>query len=177
MSRSLDLPGSVPLPLSLARFASIVLVALLTGLALAHVLEQPAKMHYDAALYITLQKSLYVDWGPPNLGGVLEPAAILATGLLAFVVRKNRRGFWFSLGALIALLLAFPVVFFGWVAPANAVFAAATLPNIPPGWSTARSNWELGHAIRFGLQLTALAMLVLSLTLDATAARGDHRQA
>jgi len=76
------------MPLKILRFATILLVALLTGLAFAHVLEQPAKMQYDATLYITLQKSLYVQWGPPHVGGVLEPSAIAATGLLALLMRK-----------------------------------------------------------------------------------------
>ena len=154
------------MPLKLFRFATILLVALLCGLAFAHVLELPAKMQYDAALYITLQKSLYVQWGPPNIGGVLEPLAIAATGLLAFFVRKSKHGLWFSLGALFALLLAFPIVFFWLVAPANAGFLAATLPNIPPNWTDLRSNWEMGHAIRFALQFVALSLLVLSLVLD-----------
>ena len=43
------------MPLKLLRFATILLVALLSGLAFAHVLEQPAKMQYDAALCIALQ--------------------------------------------------------------------------------------------------------------------------
>ena len=155
------------MPLKLFRFTAILLVALLCGLAFAHVLELPAKMQYDAALYITLQKSLYVQWGPPNIGGVLEPLAIAATGLLAFFVRKSKHGLWFSLGALFALLLAFPIVFFWFVAPAYGGFLAATLPNIPPNWTDLRSNWEMGHAIRFALQFVALSLLVLSLALDA----------
>ena len=154
------------MPLKLLRFATILLVALLSGLAFAHVLEQPAKMQYAAELYITLQKSLYVQWGPPHIGGVLEPSAIAATGLVAFLMRKKERGLWFSLGALFALLLAFPVVFFWLVAPANAAFLATTLPSIPPNWTDLRSNWEMGHAIRFALQVAALALLVLSLALD-----------
>ncbi len=153
------------MPLKLLRFAAILLVALVSGLAFAHVLEQPAKMQYDAALYITLQKSLYVQWGPPHIGGVLEPLAIVATGLLAFFVRKNKRGLWSSLGALLALLLAFPIVFFWLVAPANAGFLAAAPASIPPNWTDLRSNWEMGHAIRFALQFVALTLLALSLAL------------
>ena len=71
---------------------------LLLGLAFAHVLEWPAKMRYDAALYITLQKTLYVAWGPPNVGGILEPAAILATISLAFILRKRKQAFSYTLG-------------------------------------------------------------------------------
>ncbi|MDO9399483.1 MAG: DUF1772 domain-containing protein [bacterium] len=146
-----------------------MLIALLSGLAFAHVLEQSAKMQYDAALYITLQKSLYVQWGPPHIGGILEPLTIAATGLLAFFTRKSKRDLWLSFGALFALLLAFPVVFFWLVAPANAFFLAAALPTVPLNWTDQRSNWELGHAIRFGFQFAALALVVLSLALDTKA--------
>ena len=155
------------MPLKLLRLITVLLVALLSGLAFAHVLELPAKMQYDATLYLTPQKSLYVQWGPPHVGGVLEPSAIAATGLLAFFLRRSKRGLWLSLGALFALLLAFPVVFFWLVAPANAGFLAATLPSLPADWTNLRSNWEMGHAIRFALQFAALSLLVLSLALDA----------
>ena len=164
------------MPLKLFRFATILLIALLCGLAFAHVLELPAKMQYDAVLYITLQKSLYVQWGPPNIGGVLEPLAIAATGLLAFFVRKSKRDMWLSVGALFALLLAFPIVFFWLVAPANAGFLAATLPSIPPNWTDLRSNWEMGHAIRFALQFAALSLLVLSLALDSNTISYENKQ-
>ena len=147
------------------RFITLLLVALLTGLAFAHVLERPAKMLYDAALYVTLQKTLYVAWGPPNVGGILEPAAILATIALAFAERKRRRAMWLSVGAVVALLLAFPVVFFVYVAPANEAFLAATLATIPPNWMELRVSWETGHTIRFVLQLAALSSLILSAVL------------
>lgn len=75
------------------RFVTILLVALLSGMAFAHVLESPAKMQYDAALYVTLKKTLYVAWGPPNVGGILEPAAILATVSLAFLLREGGQRF------------------------------------------------------------------------------------
>ena len=38
------------------RFVTLLLVALLTGLAFAHVLERPAKMLYDAGLYVTVKR-------------------------------------------------------------------------------------------------------------------------
>ena len=115
-------------------------------------------MLYDAALYVTLQKTLYVAWGPPNVGGILEPAAILATVILAIVARKPQRAFWLSLSAAAALLLAFPVVFFAYVAPANEAFRAATTTSVPANWVELRSSWETGHAIRFVLQLAALSL-------------------
>lgn len=150
------------------RFATILLVALILGLAFAHVLERPAKMLYDATFYFAVQKTLYVEWGPPNIGGFLEPIAILATLSLAFIVRKMKPAFWLTLGAGFALLLAFPVVFFVLVAPANEVFLTATPTFVPPNWMEFRSNWETGHAIRFGLQLLALILLLLSVFFDAS---------
>jgi hypothetical protein len=146
-------------------FVAILLVALVTGLAFAHVLESPARMQYGAHLYITLQQSLYVQWGPPQVGGFIEPAAIAATSLVVFFSRQRQR--WLGLAALVLLLLVFPVVFFWFVAPANAGFWAATLPNIPPDWMALRQNWETGHAIRFALQLAALALLVWPLAFSA----------
>ena len=151
------------------RLVTILSVALLTGLAFAHVLESPAKMQYNAQLYVTLQKSLYVQWGPPHGGGVLEPFAIASTGLLVFSLRGKRRSRMLSLGALGLLLLAFPVVFFLWVAPANAAFHATVLPQVPAGWAELRSQWERGHALRFVLQFTALTLLVLSLSREGRA--------
>lgn len=129
-------------------------------------LERPAKMLYDAALYLTIQKTLYVGWGPPDIGGFLEPAAIFATLLLAFFLRKEKRAFRLTIGAGFALLLAFPVVFFALVAPANELFLGATTTSIPPNWMEARTNRETGHAIRFVLQLVAFSLLLISVFID-----------
>jgi hypothetical protein len=151
------------------RFVTILLVALLQGLAFAHVLERPAKMQYDAALYLTLQKTLYVAWGPPNIGAFLEPAAIVATIVLAFLLRRSPRAFWLTAGAACTLLLAFPVVFFWLVAPTNAAFASPA--SIPPNWVELRMNWEYGHALQFALQFAALSLITLSILID----EGRHR--
>lgn len=163
-----------PMLIAIWRFVTVLLLALLLGLAFAHVLERPAKMLYDAAFYLSIQKTLYVAWGPPNIGGVLEPVAIVATLLLAFFVRKRKPALWLTLGAGFALLLAFPVVFFAFVAPANEVFLAATPTSIPANWMEWRTSWETGHAIRFVLQLVALVLLLLSVFLEATENRATN---
>jgi len=159
------------------RFTAIILVALLQGLAFAHLLERPAKMQYHAALYIELQKTLYVQWGPPNVGGLLEPVAIFATWALALVSRKYKRALWLTCGAGIALLVAFPIVFFWLVAPGNSAFLAAAPGTVPPNWMELRSNWEIGHGIRFLLQLSALVLLVLSVMFDAPKSSTDGQAA
>lgn len=146
------------------RFITILLVALTTGMAFAHVLEMPAKMLYDAELYMTIQRSLYVAWGPPNIGGVLEPAAIIATLVLCVAVRRRRRAFWLSTAAIVCLLLAFPLVYFLLVEPTNELFRATSL--IPANWTELRYRWEMGHAIRFALQFIALSLLLLSVLYE-----------
>jgi hypothetical protein len=146
------------------RVVALVAVALLTGLAFAHLLEQPAKLHYDPTLYLTLQKTLYAAWGTPHLGGWIEPAAIVATLALAFATRDDRPAFSLALAAAGALLLAFPVVYFLFIEPANAVFRATT--TVPEHFQLLRSRWEAGHALRFLLQFAALCLLAISVVRE-----------
>src|SRR6266508_120961 len=58
------------------RFITITLTALLMGATFCHVLESPAKMRYPAELYLTLHRTLYVAFGPPNIGVFVEPANV-----------------------------------------------------------------------------------------------------
>ena len=62
--------------------------ALLDDLAFAHVLERPAKMHFEPSLHVTKQKSLYIHWDPPYVGDLLEPPEILGAGVFAFFLRE-----------------------------------------------------------------------------------------
>jgi hypothetical protein len=146
------------------RFITIVLVAMTMGLAFAHVFELPAKMLYDASLYMSMQRSLYAGWVPLNLSGMLEPAAIIASILLVIGVRRRRRAFWLSLWAVVALLAAFPLVYFLVVEPVNEIFQATTA--VPANWTELRIRSELGNAIRFMLQLIALSLLLLSVLYE-----------
>ena len=143
------------------RLAALTLSALTLGLSFAHVLEMPAKLAYAPRVYVALQNSLYVSFGPPGVGAFVEPGAILATGLLAYLVRRRRPAFWLTVGAEICLLLAFPVVFFLFTDPANAVFQGAGA-SVPPDFERYRIQWEYSHAARFVLQLAAFVLLARS---------------
>ncbi len=145
------------------RLITILLVALSTGLAFAHVLEMPAKLLYDAEFYVTLQRTLYAFWGPPDIGGFVEPAAILATLVLCLAVRR-RRAFWLTLSATVILLLAFPLAYFLFVQPVNEIIQGTSV--IPANWLELRLRWEKGHALRFLLQFVALALLLLSVLFE-----------
>jgi Domain of unknown function (DUF1772) len=146
---------------------AITLVALTMGTSFAHVLELPAKLHYSGEFYLRLQTSLYAYWGPPSITGFVEPAAVLSVLFLAVLCRRRPVTLRLTLGSVICLLLAFPVVFFWRVAPANETFFhAAHAEILPADWNSSRMRWEMGHAIRFVLHLTAFVLLALSLTSE-----------
>ena len=142
-----------------------VIVALVLATTFAHVLELPAKLEYDATLYVQLQTSLYRQWGPPNPVGFLEPAAIIIVVILAMSTRRNRQAFRLAVGAALVLLVAFPLLYFWRIEPANDYFATMLTANqIPTDWASWRLRWETGQAARFLAHLTAFILLLGSLT-------------
>ncbi|KAF3884168.1 MULTISPECIES: DUF1772 domain-containing protein [Nostocales] len=152
-------------------FITIILSALVTGMALCHALELPAKMQYSATQYIAIQNSLYVAFGPPNIGTFIELAAPLATIALTVLVRKSRPAFQLALIAVAFMLLAFPVLFFAFTEPANTVIRNATPETIPANWEQLRDRWEYSHLARFFCHLIAFSALVLSILVETSADR------
>jgi hypothetical protein len=153
--------------LRVSQAIAITLVALTMGTSFAHLLEWPAKLHYSGELYLRLQTSLYAYWGPPSITGFIEPAAVLSVLFLAVLCCRRPVILRLTLGAAICLLLAFPVVFFWRVAPANATFFQAAHTGIlPSNWNAWRMRWETGHVIRFVLHFTAFVLLTVSLTYE-----------
>ena len=144
---------------------TLVLVALVLGTSFAHVLQWPAKLQYDGALSTRLQNTLYLRWGPPSLTGFVEPAALLAMVVLVALLRHERPAFTLVAAAAGALLLAFPVIFYWRVEPANVAFRAAGLAGtVPKDWAAWRTRWETGHALRFVLHLVAFVLLASAAT-------------
>ncbi len=155
------------------RLAALTLTALTTGLSFAHVLEMPAKLAYPPDVYVALQNSLYVSFGPPNVGAFVEPGAIVAVVVLAYLIRRRRPAFWLTVGAAFCLLLAFPVVFFIFTEPANAVFHAARPASVPADFARYREQWEYSHAARFVLHLAGFVLLALSVLIRPRAAHSE----
>lgn len=133
------------------RFVTLILSALVTGMAFCHALELPAKMQYSASQYIGIQNSLYVAFGPPNIGALIEVAAPLAAIALAILIRKRRPAVQLTLIALALMLLAFPVIFLTFTEPVNRVIRSATPESIPANWEQLRNQWEYSHLARFFL--------------------------
>jgi hypothetical protein len=148
------------------RFIALILSALVTGMALCHALELPAKMQYSASQYIMLQNSLYVAFGPPNIGAFIELAALFTAIALAILVRRRHPSFQLTLMAIAFMLLAFPVIFFAFTEPANVIIRQATPEKIPKNWLELRNQWEYSHLARFFCHLAALSALVLSVLVE-----------
>jgi len=69
------------------RFLSIVLAALVLGLAVGHALEMPAKLALPPHDYLIVQQ-IYPAFGA--VGAILEPAAVVGAFVFAFLVRRRR---------------------------------------------------------------------------------------
>jgi hypothetical protein len=154
------------------RFVTLLLVALLTGLAAAQALERFGAQTYDRATYITVQKAAYLAWGPRDVGRLLEPVALAGTLGLAVLLRTRRVALWLSVAALVSLLGAYPVAYYTWVDPVNRVFMAASPTAAPPNWTVLRDQWVFGSTVRFVCEFVALCALLASVVIDA---RGDRR--
>ncbi|NCJ07898.1 DUF1772 domain-containing protein [Synechococcales cyanobacterium C] len=152
--------------LKIWRFITILLSALALGMAFCHALELPAKMQYPAELYITVQNTLYVAFGPPAIGAFIEIATPLAAIALAVLSRKHRPAFQWVLVAVVLILLAFPVLFFAFTEPANVIFREATPNSIPTNWEQLRAQWEYSHLARFFCHLIAFSALVMSVLVE-----------
>lgn len=149
------------------RFVTILLAALLAGMTFCHVLEMPAKRQYPAGLYLLLHRTLYVEFGPPNAGAIVNLGAVLASLVLVLLVRR-RRGFWPTLGGA-ALLSGALAAYFAQVEPANAALKAMSIDAPAQDWTAWRDQWEYGHATCFLLELAGLCLLVWSVLPAARA--------
>jgi hypothetical protein len=145
------------------RMMTIMFTALSMGMALCHLLEMPAKMTYDGALWLTLLQTLYGAFG--TIGAFIEVGAVVTAVVLAFLVRRRRPAFgWTLLGAV--CLVAAHVVWWVWVAPVNAAMASLTPETLPADWMGLRDQWEYTHAARAVLQIIALAALACSILVE-----------
>jgi hypothetical protein len=141
-------------------FTTLVLTALTLGLEFAHVLEWPQKQQYPGALYVRLQESLYIWFG--NLGGVLYVLAVVASVVLAILLRRDReqRG-WVSVAAglqVVALITFLTIVY-----PVNLRLPVNSADTVPSDWTALRDRWELGHTIGFVLFGVSFVLLALAL--------------
>jgi hypothetical protein len=141
------------------RFFALLLVGLGLAPGAAHLLEMPVKLGYTPEQYFAVTSTLYALFGAA--GAVVQVAAFLLTGVLAFV---SRRASGVRLVVAAAMLLGLSLV--AWaalVAPVNARWGEAIQagsPSLPQLYADLRLRWELGHVVAFVLWLVGYCCLL-----------------
>lgn len=148
---------------ALRQFSRIIAFATTTA-PLAHVLELRNKLSLDGPLWLDIQRTLYIGWGP--VFGAVEVFALLASLSLIFRPRTGHAPYivaTFCYAAMIA-------VFFLFNDPVNRAVLQWTSPGmLPANWADYRLKWETGHALAAVLSLIAFAALLRSRDEDTAA--------
>lgn len=138
------------------RFIALLLTALTMGMHLAHVLELPPKLQWDAELYRTVQTSLYPLFG--SIGPFLDIGAIIALFVLAYLVRSRT-----TIAAAVIMLLG--LIVWGLVV-GPAAMQINGWETIPVDWANWRSQWQYGQAVNFVLDIIAFSLLTISILME-----------
>jgi hypothetical protein len=160
--------------LQLLQVVTLIIVAIVMAMALAHALEYLGKMRLGERDYRTVQAIYYPGF---TFGGGSEPLAIILTFVLLLLTPASP-AFWLTLGALIALVVV-QAVFWLVTQPVNkhwvkgerlggagqAFFDAAG--NVEGDWTALRNRWEYSHIARAALATTAFVLLLVAVTLGA----------
>lgn len=159
--------------LQTCRFITLVLAALGLAPGVAHVLELPPKMHYDAELYAAVTSTLYRLFG--SVGAAFQIGAILMAAVLTFLVRGRpafRRTFFGTLGLVLSLVLWTALV-----APVNAQWLEviqSAPAAVPAAYLRLRPRWEYGHVAACAAWFTGFSLLILSVLTETSVHRGEH---
>jgi hypothetical protein len=146
------------------RLVTILLVALSMATAFCHLLEMPAKLKVDGALWLKLLQTLY----PPafgTVGAAAEVGALVMVVCLVFLVRNRRSAFGWTLLAAICMVVTH-AAFWVLVSPVNATMVPLTPDTLPPDWMRLRNQWEYTHAARAILQVVSLGAVVFSTLIE-----------
>jgi hypothetical protein len=144
--------------LKIARFFSLLFVALVLAPALAHLLELPNKIGLSREEYLVVQQ-IYNGW---QLLGIVIYGALLSTLALTIMVRHQPKVFALTLAAFLCLLVAH-ALFWIYTFPANKETLYWTV--LPENWMALREQWEYSHAAGAILNLIGFILLILSIQL------------
>lgn len=145
------------------RFATLMLTALAMSMTFSHLLALPAKLAYQAPVWLLLQQTLYGNYRV--LGLLIEFGALACALTLVPLVRARRPALGWTAFAAVCLLGA-QVVWWAGVVPVNAQVAQFTAQTLPADWKLLRVQWEYAHALRAVLQVAALGALAFSVLAE-----------
>lgn len=148
--------------LFIARFISLLFLALASGVVFSHVVQARHKTTLPGPVYLTVQTVLYRDYG--KLGGILEAGAFLAS--LVTLIFIWGRPAPLGLTLLAALCVAAMTVVWGvFINPINQQVLHWTPESLPSHWTKLRDRWATLHATRFVLAAIGLSALILSVLI------------
>jgi hypothetical protein len=147
--------------LQLARFSSLLFVALAFAPATAHLLELLNKIDLPREEYLIVQQ-IYNGWA---LLGFVVFGALFSTLALAVLTRHRRRELVPALVAFLCIV-ATQVVFWTFTFPANKATEMWTM--LPANWEALRLQWEYSHAASAVLNFGALVAVIASALQEKT---------
>jgi hypothetical protein len=157
---------------------SLLLVSAAMAFALAHAAELPGKLRLGREAYAAVQTIYYPGF---TIGGIAEPAAIVALGALVLTTATADPIWPWLVGALMAML-AMQATYWLMTHPVNRVWLkdqkmgdagttffesmAAKDRLRTDEWTALRSRWEWSHVIRSGFAVAGLSLLAIAVTSD-----------
>ena len=147
---------------------ALMLAAVTMGLSLAHALEFPGKRRLSKEQYLIAQRIYYPGF---TVGGLAEPAVIVATLALLTLTPWASQRFWLIAGAGIAFVVV-QAIFWLMTQPLNTYwlrdtelspsaknFFALGRADMPRDWTVARDRWERSHLLRAIAAMLGLLLL------------------
>src|ERR1051326_1717860 len=154
-----------PMLVKIVRFVSLICAALALGLTLAHDLEIPGKEQLNGAEWLVVQHTFY--GGFAVVGGVAEVLGLISSGLLAYLLRRQRTGFILALVAVASFAGMLGLFAFG-NNPLNVQVASWRPETLPATWREVRDAWDRFHAASSVLAALALTSLLIATLRDTS---------
>lgn len=159
--------------LEVLHILTVIVVAVGFGLSLAHALELPGKMRLNKEAYYDVQAIYYPGF---TIAGASEPAGMVLTLALLFLMPSGSTDFWLTLVAAFGLI-GTQAVYWIFTHPVNNFWLAGeSLDRFSsgffslgakrssgggsPDWTELRDRWEYSHVVRAVLALVSLIALV-----------------
>jgi TRAP-type C4-dicarboxylate transport system permease small subunit len=141
--------------LRIAQFLALVLMAISLVPGGAHLFEMAHKLALSQEEYLIVQR-IYAGWA---LFAIPIFGALLATTLVAFLIRRQKAAALLAAFAPVSIA-AFFAVFFTWTFPVNQATANWTQPTAD--WAELRLAWEYSHAVNALILFAGFCTLVVS---------------
>ena len=148
-----------------ARFISLLLTALAAGVVLGHVMSRAGKITLPGPLLVTVQNTLYRNWG--KRVGAVEMGAFLSTLVVVLLTRGRGVIFALSLAGLLCLV-GMLLVWAVFINPINIRVRASTSESLSFDWASLRDRWHRLHEIRAILAIAGLSALISAVLLDCS---------